>query len=67
MKEVGFAEHPAVSTSHAVSALVAHGGSSSSSSALSQITPTVEHVPLDDGDEHIASKKLKLSEPSKLT
>ena len=48
-----------------MSAPVAHGGSSSSS-APSQITPTAEHVRLDDSDEHIGSKKLKLLEPTSL-
>ena len=69
LKKVRLAGHenvpvsPAVSTSHTVSAPVAHGGSSSSS-ARAQATPTVEHVRPDDSDEHIGSKKLKLSEPS---
>ena len=57
--------HPRISTPHTVSAPVAHGGSSSSSASL-QITPTVEHVQPDDSDEHIGSKKLKLSEPGSL-
>ena len=71
MKKVRFAEHttvpvsPAVSTPHTVFALVAHGGSSSSS-APSQISPTVEHVRPEDSDEHTGSKKLKLSEPGSL-
>ena len=56
MIKVRFAEHttvlvsPAVSTSHTVSALVAHGGSSSSS-APSQITPIVGHVRPDEHTE----------------
>ena len=73
MKMVRFAEHitvpvsPAVPTSHTVSAPVAQGGSSSSSSsAPSQATSIVEHVRPDDSDEHIGSKKLKLSEPGSL-
>ena len=66
-----FAEHttvlvsPAGSTSHAVSAPVAPGGSSTSS-APSQVTSIVEHVRPDDSHEHIGSKKLKLSEPGSL-
>ena len=65
------AEHPSVlvslevSSSDTVSAFVAHDGSSSSS-APSQINSTVEHVRPDDSDEHIGSKKLKLSEPGSL-
>ena len=51
-------------TSHAVSALVAHGGSPSSAS--SQITSTFEHVRFDDSEEHIGSRELKLSEPGSL-
>ena len=71
MKKVRFGEHttvpvsPAVSTPHTVSAPVAHGGLSPSS-APSQVTPTVQPVRPDDSDEHIGSKKLKLSEPSSL-
>ena len=71
MKKVIFAEHTTVPVSptdsmpHKVSAPVAHGGSSSSSASL-QITPTVQHVKLDDGDEHIGSKKLTSSEPGSL-
>ena len=66
MKKVRFAQHtsvlvsPAVSTSHTVSAPVAHGGSPS------QVTFIVEHVRPDDSDEHIGSKKLKLSEQGSL-
>ena len=60
MKKVRFVVpvSPAVSTPHTVSAPVALGGLSSSS-APSQITPTVEHVRPRDSDEHIGSKKLK--------
>ena len=71
MKKVRFAEHstvlvsPVVSTPHTVSALVAHGGSSSLS-ASSQVTSIVEHLRPDDSDEHIGSKKLKLLEPGSL-
>ena len=65
-KKVRFAEQtivpvsPAVSTSHTVSAPVAHG--ESSSSAPPRVTPIVEHVRPTDSDEHSGSKKLKLSE-----
>ena len=48
-----------------MSAPVAHGGSSSSLAPL-QITATVERVRPDDSDEHIGSKKLKLSKPGNL-
>ena len=53
--------HPQFPRTHTVAALVAHGGSSSSS-APSQVTSIVEHVRPDDSDQHIGSKKLKLSE-----
>ena len=65
IKKVRFDEHPtvpvspAVSTSHTVSAPVAHGGSSSSS-APSQITTAVEHVRPDDSDEHVGSKEAEV-------
>ena len=72
MKNVRFAEHTTVPVSpdifnitHTVSAPVAHGGSSSSS-APSRVTSIVEHVRPDDSDEHICSKKLKLSERGSL-
>ena len=71
MKKVRFAEQttenvpPGVSTSHTLPTPVAHGGSSSSS-APSQKTPTVEHVRLDDSDENTVSKKLQLSKPRDL-
>ena len=71
MKKVRFTEHTTVlvlfviSTSHTVSAPVAHGGSPSSSASV-QKTATVEHVRPDGSDEHIASKKLKFSEPGSL-
>ena len=68
MKKVRFAENttvpvsPTVSTRHTqCTTPVAHGGSSSSS-APPQATPIVEHVRPHDSDEHIGSKKLKLSE-----
>ena len=71
MKKVRVAEHtivlvsPVISTPHTVSAFVAHGGSSSSS-ASSQVTSVVEHVRLDDSDDHVGSKKLKLSDSGSL-
>ena len=49
-----------------MSALVALGGSSSSSASL-QITSTVERVRPDDRDQHIGSKKPKLSEPGNVS
>ena len=71
MNKVRFAEHttvfvsPAVSPPHTASALVAHGGPSSSS-APSQMIPIVEHVRLDDSDEHFGPQKLMLSVPGGL-
>ena len=67
MKNAIFAEHttilvsPAISTPHTVSALVVHGGSSSPS-APTPVTPSVEHLRLDDSDGRVGSKMLKLSE-----
>ena len=66
VEKVRFAEHNCSSFTRSfhvttVSAFVAHGGSSSSS-APPQVASIVEHVRLDDSDEHTGSKKLKLSE-----
>ena len=72
MKMVRFTERTTVRISsatsmpHTVPAPVTYYGGSSSSSAPTQATSTVEHVRPDDSDERIGSNKLKLSESGSL-